>query len=137
VTRNYLANWIRSHDAHEARVVSLDAAPWGEGGPEMRLPAGVPPDALVIADERDARVRALADVVAHVAREELLPAEWELLQQVIFHELPYADLAEACGAQPGTLRVRAHRALGKLRRAVARRLGDGFTRSVAELLGAA
>lgn len=130
VARNCLVNWIRAHDAHARHTAAL------EGDQELQVPAPdtAVPDACLVAAERHARLRAQAATVTETARAALTPAEWELLLRVVVEEVPYAELAARDGERAGTLRVRVHRALCKLREAVAREHGARFTEELCDTL---
>jgi RNA polymerase sigma-70 factor (ECF subfamily) len=134
VTRNCLVNWLRSERVRERRTVPLPTDLDDEECVTLALHATPAPDLRLVADERDARLRNLAEIVSLVARETLSPGDWDLLQEIVLGEGSYAAVAAERGVRTGTLRVRSHRAVAKLRQAIADRLGEGFTRSVVETL---
>ena len=121
VACNYLRNWQRDVGSREARSVTLDGD--GAAAKAVVAPPEDAPSYPVEEMEREVRGRRLFERVAEVARQELRPDEWELIQRVIVRGEEYAAIAGEQRERPGTLRVRVFRALNRLREPLQKELG--------------
>jgi RNA polymerase sigma-70 factor (ECF subfamily) len=107
-------NVARSHHARRGRQQPV----WGDSGADDRRPFDPPadgPDMEVSLVRRDAIERALADLPDDLR-------EAVTLRDV--HGLDYREIADATGAPMGTVESRIFRARQRLRRSLARLLGD-------------
>lgn len=122
VACNYLRNWQRDIGSREVHSTALDAD--RTAAHALTAPPEDAPSYALEERERQARRRQLLARVAEVARQELRPDEWQLIQRVVVRGEDYATIAGEQSELPGTLRARVFRALNRIRVPLREELGE-------------